>query len=667
MEPCKRFVAKQEVTINAIRVRVNNLAALVFTSALAYFWAFIMTNSVATPLGAPKLEAPLFSVVIVNLLLTWVISQFVVPLKTSPAAEAKVVKDATAIYVFSNGAGALTTTVTNLVEVIDLGRVTDQNAITVVLQYVYRDSPETWLVPYCVTVGTLAACALFFVWEGATALASRLSHSKEIGPVLGSLSGGLLAIAMLVGVSWNTLPGDTSAIASVWGITVYALIVLIATVLYGFLAYRTIRATIDLSIRGIVAGGKAITDVSLWLRLFRFFVAIFFGFAFATGAMLSVILALGCLLWVLSEVMNVSGLALEALYWIFPVFWSAFVFAIKALIVAVGFAVLAIASLFLLRRFPYMVSWGFRALATLFARVHRGSKRCLAATRQYVSIRLDQFRIPAGIRKQVLSLLGIISWPFRICVSWVRKHTPHALSASVAICLLAASSRYVSIPTPNEAPPDREDHQETSIEVDPMPLEPEVKAEPALPELEFVITEPFSFCDLSKSGVDWAYASTDSFAVSLDVCDLSEEIKDGNKSIVFVGVSSPGFNKSLEEKRAYQRGKALMEWAGNQGVPANQIYMLDLGMARHRHSMDYLFGLGVASGSRRPAVALSLGPYPAEATLDESALVTELNSRIRPGGVQQQFSKCDLYAFKPLSRAADGERKVATLNCSSSR
>lgn len=653
-----------KVLFDSIRVRLNNLAALIFASLLAYFFAFVLTNSVTTPMGAPQLEAPLFSVVFVSLLLTWIVSQFVIPLHGAEMDEHEVIRDATAIYVVSNGTGALTTTMTNLVEVVDLGHITSENAITVILRYLFPDGPDAWLIPYCLIIGTLSVAALAFVWTGATTLASRRSSIKEIGPVLSNLSGGLLALAMLVGVSWNTLPGDTSAIASAWGITIYIIILILGTILYGVLALRIIKSAIDLSIRGIVVSGIALADIDFWRAICQIAVTVFRGVAFAAGAIVVTFLAISCFFWAVEEFFNATGTAYQFLVWLEPVFVSALIFSAKLIALVTSVLCLWVLTRFLARRTPAALRWWFKKASTLLLACGKLIKIVKKAVRAYWA----KHPFKSNLQTNIQRLLTLLAPSFVAIVGmilnasgWLNAHKRQAFSLVIAAGLLAASSGYFRAelssiaPSAEEVKPEKNDPEVPSIQPE------ETPDEPAVPELLYVDVQSFSFCRLTSGELEWDYESTELLSVPVDRCRLPPEILADGPAVLFVAVSSLGNEPSVEIKRALMRGRELMRSAYLQGIPAEKIYMLNLGMGRYRRSTERLDLLGASLGNSRPALAYSLMPYPGEALLTEQGITRELQIMITKARLRDYFTNCDLYSYGSYQHPSS--EPVAILNC----
>lgn len=637
---------------DSVRASFNNLSAMTFAVIMAVFFAVVATNSLSTPFGAQQIEAPLLWVVAANLLLSWLVAQLTVRDRGSLELTRTEAEKSNAAYVFASAAGALTTSASQLVEVLDVGKITSTNSLTVVLNAIYANDPTLIYPAYGIFLGGLVILSLLIVVRGARILASSESVTESVQERLGSFSGSLLAVSVMTGTTWQQLPGDTSQVARIWALVIFGLILLFSIWMYGFFAFRFMKAMVSLTMNGLVSGGRTVSDPSFWSMLWRVVLHVLRGAGLALAFALTIYACLVALAWVavvtasipeelvkrsLSLVFGALLLALRATFWIvlaaacsIPALrvWAALRESIRLSVV--------LAVMLRSECWPKIMRFASQLARRIFDFFRR-----LLDTRNQPKL--------SGVRALFSVASAVV---LRACTrsirmlgdffDWTMTRFKFGATLLMYAALLAASSHFV--PFPNTLPPTVSPPAANPAELEKSDPQPVELVEPE-PTLRLLSVTPIPFCELKRDNLEWSFGIIDRFDIALNDCTLSRSAQSTFDAIVFIGFSSLGNSRATESSRAKDRGQRLAEWAARQLKPETEVYVINLGMAENRSAPQRLDWIGRSGASKRPAYMLGLQAYPDGVDFTVGDVSERLSSYLSRVDLKRNFSNCELFLF----------------------
>lgn len=623
--------------------RANSLISAAVTLIFSVVWSVFTINSISTPFDSRAVQSPLLYVVAANMALSWMISEFVRAKIESFENPDIAVVQSSAAYVFATSTAAAVTSATHLVETLDIGRIDGNNALTVVFDAVLSGGREEYYLQYCICVAVLVGLSLVLIRKGAAYFASR-DYFDEIGPVVGTFSGMLMAISILVGVTWHPVPGDSSAVAETWATVILLLVGLAGIAIYGFLSFRFIQATAAIVVRVISSAMNSAVELDIRTLFHEMMVRA--GVAIVRLLMFSVVLSvLLATYFVWAELTSASSsVALESAKFALKVAWVSWLWALAGSVVLM--------SLIALCFFCGKLKKSYDGIGSAVAQICSGLIGFLIWSVKWAGALLNYVAREVGVRRKYWLPL-IIALFAAASVSNYYDPSPHVDEGGDGHGdTIGVSSGPHDLGRKSS---DVESVEEVTVSVCP---------KPDVPVLISANIKPISFCSPTTGSLGWAYEKEDRLEFDFWDCEIPRSVQEDFDSLVAVGLATQGVDGSKERMRGYRRGNNLGRKLFNWVRSDTGVYVLNLGMLNYADSARILTALDENITETRPALVLAMRAVPVGAKLDPDSVAHFLEQHMKAEFEHPVSNSCELYLVQGESRYSSKVTHAASLECS---
>lgn len=652
--------------------------AYVTATSAGLVLVILFTGILSAAFLAPNAKAPLFWTLLAHVG-TAIIATFLTikigNLPTGPQNELAKQRSA-AIYVFTNAAGTLGSLTSNFAESIEFLKPANYNGITYFLEPIFQDQPKALFAAYIVYLVFLSSLALVSIISGAKLLSE--THQEDENKIRLAISDSTLILALwiLVGITWDDIPFGSREAATTSSVIFYIIMFFVTAWLFSKWACSVVVCIISAAVGGITNAGKFFADPNIKRLAFFWLKIILIGLASATAALLFGVTV------VVYIVDNTSEFLKSSADQVFDFYTNLFRFLFRSMI-EVAIFVLAMFGLIFLRIvaqatwkslklvFQYAQSWAARFpghVDAFVAKRLRDIDRIKAALSATALPRF-KFSIPNANPIRIPNIAALLCPAIHPLTILAERCATIIYKNKYRLMILVAGYFIFNLPiwhSDDDKPYASTQEHTTTESAELAPREALAPKASSLPPLEAFQTSPKSICTVYPGSVDWAYGRDDKFEISVENCALNADLKTTNSAVIFVAVASTGVNAKLETNRAYDRGLSLTNFANKRLPHEVQLYLLEMGMAKTSRPYTGMSRiLGYVSGER-PAVATQFTPVPENSVFNSADVARELDELLRYSRASQNFTDCRLLQ---VERALEGEvalREVEGFNCGES-
>ena len=154
---------------------LSNLSWLVALSLLAVFVVVLIVSTLGAPFGLEAVHSPLLITLTANILVTEIIAIFtaIIADRNNHAQAQRAQKHAATTFIFANALSALAVLTNSFVETVELGKVTAENGLSLLLNVWIVREDALFVEVYRNVLGSIMLVALVVALRGAALFTSK--------------------------------------------------------------------------------------------------------------------------------------------------------------------------------------------------------------------------------------------------------------------------------------------------------------------------------------------------------------------------------------------------------------------------------------------------------------------------------------------------------------